>query len=61
MQPGDIIVWSTKSNNAPTHTAIYVGGDTMIHAANPRTGVIQSSVSYWESHGGGHIATIRRV
>ena len=61
MQPGDIILWSTYSNNYPTHSAIYVGGDQMIHAANYSTGVIQSSVSYWESHGGGHIATIRRV
>lgn len=61
MQPGDIIIWSTYSNNAPTHSAIYVGGDTMIHAANSRTGVIQSSVSGWEAGGGGHIATIRRV
>lgn len=61
MQPGDIIVWSTLSSNSPTHVAIYIGGDTMIHAANSRLGVIQSSVSYWESHGGGHIVTIRRV
>ena len=61
MQPGDIIVWSTRSNNSPTHVSLYVGGDTMIHAANTRDGVIVSSVSHWESHGGGHIVTIRRV
>ena len=61
MQPGDIIIWSTYSNNAPTHSSIYIGGDQMIHAANSGTGVIQSSVSWWESAGGGHIATIRRV
>ncbi|MBR4672328.1 MAG: C40 family peptidase [Bacilli bacterium] len=61
MQPGDIIVWSTLRSNSPTHVAIYVGSDTMVHAANTRLGVISSSVSYWESHGGGHIVTIRRV
>lgn len=61
MQPGDIIVWSTLSNNSPTHVSIYIGGDTMIHAANSRSGVISSSVSFWENNGGGHIVTIRRV
>ncbi len=61
MQPGDIIVWSTKSNNRPTHVSLYIGNDTMIHAANTRDGVIKSSVSFWEKHGGGHIVTIRRV
>ena len=61
MQPGDIILWSTKKNNYPTHAAIYIGNDKMVHAANTRTGVIISNVSYWEKYGGGHIATIRRV
>ena len=40
---------------------IYIGNDKMVHAANTRTGVIISKVSYWEKYGGGHIATIRRV
>ena len=61
MAPGDIIIWSTLSNNYPTHAAIYIGNDQMVHAANPGQGVIVSSVSYWENNGGGHIATIRRV
>ena len=61
MQPGDIILWSTVSSNYPTHAAIYVGGDTMIHAANPRMGVVASSVSQWEKYSSGHIAYIRRV
>lgn len=61
MQPGDIIVWSTNGSNAPTHVALYVGNGNMIHAANPKNGVIVSNVSYWETHGGGHIVSIRRV
>jgi len=61
MQPGDIIVWSTNASNAPTHVALYVGNGNMIHAANPRSGIIVSNVSYWESHGGGHIVSVRRV
>lgn len=61
IMPGDIIIWSTLSNNYPTHSAIYIGNDQMVHAANQGTGVIISSVSVWENNGGGHIATIRRV
>lgn len=61
MTPGDIIVWSTYANNTPTHVSLYVGGGKMIHAANPRTGVIVSTIYEWENYGGGHIVTIRRV
>lgn len=49
MQPGDIIIWGNGGN--PNHTAIYVGNGYMIHAANPRKGVILSSVSSWQSYG----------
>lgn len=45
-QPGDILIWG-YSNGVITHSALYVGDDLMIHAANPSTGVIQSSVSGW--------------
>ena len=60
MIPGDIIVWSTYSNNYPTHAAIYVGNGMMIHAANYNDGVILSSVSTWASWGS-HIVSVRRV
>lgn len=60
MEPGDIIVWSTRSDNAPTHAALYVGGGNMIHAANYNDGVILSSVSRWASWGA-HIVAVRRV
>lgn len=49
MQPGDIIIWGNGGN--PNHTAIYVGNGYMIHAANPRKGVILSSVVAWQSYG----------
>lgn len=60
MEPGDIIVWSTRSDNYPTHAALYVGNGNMIHAANYRDGVILSSVSQWASWGA-HIVAVRRV
>ena len=60
MEPGDIIVWSTRYDNYPTHAALYVGGGNMIHAANYNDGVILSSVSQWASWGA-HIVAVRRV
>ncbi len=60
MEPGDIIVWSTRSDNYPTHAALYVGNGNMIHAANYNDGVILSSVSKWASWGA-HIVAVRRV
>ncbi len=60
MEPGDIIVWSTRYDNYPTHAALYVGNGNMIHAANYHDGVILSSVSQWASWGA-HIVAVRRV
>lgn len=60
MEPGDIIVWSTRYDNYPTHAALYVGNGNMIHAANYNDGVILSSVSQWASWGA-HIVAVRRV
>lgn len=60
MEPGDIIVWSTRGDNHPTHAALYVGGGNMIHAANYNDGVILSSVSNW-ANWGSHIVAVRRV
>lgn len=61
MQPGDIIIWSHRADNVPTHVAIYVGNGTMVHAANKRLGVVSMSVSYWKNGGRNKIVGIRRV
>ena len=55
MQPGDLIVWSGGA-----HVSIYVGGGQMVHATNPSTGVITSSVSFWSNNSGQSITAIRR-
>ena len=60
MQPGDIILWDTSFGNTPSHASLYVGNDTMIHAANSNDGVIYSSVSNWEMYAG-RIVSIRRI
>ena len=60
MQPGDIIVWSDNGYSA-THVAIYVGGGSMVHAANGRLGVVLHSISYWQGGGRNRIISIRRI
>lgn len=59
MEPGDILVWGYPGGGA-THSAIYVGGGMMIHAANPSEGVILSSIDWWR-RGGTTILSVRRV
>lgn len=55
MQAGDLIVW-----NGGQHVSIYTGSGMMVHATNPSTGVISSSVSYWSNNSGQSITAIRR-
>lgn len=59
-QPGDILLWG-YSNGYVTHSSIYVGNDQMIHAANPSTGVILSSVSGWTRGSNVQVLHVRRV
>ena len=58
--PGDILVWG-YSNGVVTHSALYVGNDQMIHAANYSTGVILSSVSGWTRGSNVQVLYVRRV
>ena len=59
-QPGDILIWG-YSNGVVTHSALFVGNDQMIHAANPSTGVILSSVSGWTRGSDVQILYVRRI
>ncbi len=60
LQPGDIIIWTRKGSNTPSHSSIYVGDNTIIHAINSRKGVQQTNLSSWESYGY-NIDAIRRI
>ncbi|MBA2707356.1 MAG: C40 family peptidase [Gemmatimonadaceae bacterium] len=42
-QPGDLLFWNTMGDGAG-HVAIYVGGDTVVHALNESRDVIESDV-----------------
>lgn len=58
-QPGDILSWG--HGGVVTHSALYVGNGMMIHATNPRQGVIASSVAGWESGSIDNLMAVRRV
>lgn len=60
LQPGDIIIWTRRGSSTPSHSSIYVGNNTIIHAINSRKGVQQTNLSSWESYGY-NIDAIRRV
>ena len=45
-KPGDILNWG--HGGVVTHSALYVGNGTMVHATNPSQGVIASNVSSWD-------------
>lgn len=55
MQAGDLIVWSGGA-----HVSMYVGNGLMVHATNPRDGVIYSNVGSWSGASGQYITAIRR-
>ncbi len=60
LQPGDIIIWTKKGSSTPSHSSIYVGDNTIIHAINSRKGVQQTNLNAWESYGY-NIDAIRRI
>lgn len=59
-QPGDILLWGYGAGN-PTHSALYVGNGQMVHATNPRQGVIASDVAAWTRGSGTHVIAVRRI
>lgn len=59
-QPGDILLWG-YTEGAPTHSALYVGNGQMVHATNPRQGVLASDVAAWTRGSGTHVIAVRRI
>lgn len=59
-QPGDILNWGTSASHV-THSALYVGGGMMIHAANSSTGVILSDVAKWDRGSSDNLVGVRRI
>lgn len=50
--PGDLIYFAGTYGTGISHAGIYIGDGQMIHAANPGTGVIISSLysDYYTNH-----------
>ncbi len=58
LQPGDIIIFSRKSDGGIQHLGLYVGDGMMVHAQSSKTGVVISRYDYDSSK---FIYTIRRI
>lgn len=58
-KPGDILSWG--HGGRVTHSALYVGNGTMIHAANYSTGVIISNVAAWDRGSYDSLISVRRL
>ncbi len=51
LQPGDLLFWSNTYKAGLSHAGIYIGNGKFVHAENPSTGVVVSSMNtaYWAS------------
>ena len=58
-KPGDILNWG--HGGRVTHSALYVGNGMMVHATNPRQGVIASNVASWDKGSYDSLMGVRRV
>lgn len=45
LQAGDLIFFDHDHNGKADHVGIYVGGGKMVHASNPRTGVVKVTLA----------------
>ena len=59
LKVGDLVIFNNSSNSAIGHVGIYIGGNTFIHAANAKKGVITTSLS--DSYYSRTYVTARRV
>lgn len=46
LRPGDLLFYYDAGTTRVGHVTMYIGNNTIIHASNPRSGIILSSVSY---------------
>ena len=45
LQLGDIVFFNNTSSGALGHVGIYIGNGQMIHAANPKRGVVTDTIN----------------
>lgn len=49
LQPGDLIFFDTMNKGRVSHVGIYIGNNKFIHAANSKSGIIESELSGYYS------------
>lgn len=59
LQLGDILIFNDSANSKVGHVGIYIGGNQFIHAANPKKGVVITSLS--DSYYSARYVSARRV
>lgn len=59
LEPGDLVFFRNTYRYGISHVGIYTGNGRFVHASNPRTGVVESSLN--ESYYANHYAGARRV
>lgn len=55
--PGDLIFYTTSTDNKVNHVAIYLGNDKVIHAKNKRVGVTIEDIDYRKPYAAGRVIT----
>ncbi len=45
-QPGDLLFYGDAGSSTISHVAIYIGGGQIVHASDPKTGIIVSNAYY---------------
>ncbi|MBB2181461.1 C40 family peptidase [Lachnospiraceae bacterium MD1] len=55
--PGDLIFYTTTSDNTVNHVSIYIGDDQVIHAKNAKSGVVIDKMDYRPIYSAGRVIT----
>ena len=61
LAPGDLLLFLDEGRSMIGHTGIYIGGNQMVHAANPKRGVVIDYINEANSYYNTRFVTARRL